>query len=106
MHRARMLPKNYPAKGAMDYDWYHPRIRFVRLLRSSLDIHENFEILSTKFVEKAFEQAGQAMPPEDPNLIYLPVHELQIENIKSRIRDVDVLADEIYLDALAQSSIR
>jgi hypothetical protein len=46
------------------------------------------------------------MPSEDPNLVYLPVHELQIENIKSRIPHVEVLADDIYLNAMAQSSIR
>lgn len=106
MHRARMLPKNYPVENAMDYDWYHPRIRFVRLPRSSLDIHENFDLLSTQLAKKAFEQAGQTMPIENPNLVYLPVHELQIENIRSRIPHVDVLTDDIYLDSLAQSSIR
>ncbi len=38
MHRARMLPINYATESALDYDWYHPKIRFVRVPASQLSL--------------------------------------------------------------------
>ncbi|CAA7267094.1 unnamed protein product [Cyclocybe aegerita] len=100
MHRARML-----ASSPQDYDWYRPRIRFVRVPRSDIDALGNFVELSKLLVARAFEKAGHTLDQDDA-FIHVPVHELQIENILTRFRNVEVLDPTIFLPALAQSSIR
>jgi len=100
MHRARMILSN-----ALEYDWYHPRIRFVRVPRADLVILGGFEAKSKDLVAKAAQNAGLLLPT-GASSIYMPVHELQIENIKQKFRDIEVLPAEVSLPALAQSSIR
>ncbi|KAF8972125.1 IucC family-domain-containing protein [Flammula alnicola] len=105
MHRARMLPSSSFPENSMVYDWYHPRIRFVRVPRSQLDILGRFEEISKDLTTKAFQQAGET-PPGDAGFIYMPVHELQIGNILSKFQNIEILDSKFYLAALAQSSIR
>lgn len=100
MHRARMFDS-----APCDYDWYHPRIRFVRVPRSSLNILGDFEHTFRKLAELAAFRAGLPLP-EDETSVFMPAHELQVENIIKRFKDVEVLPSAVYLPALAQSSIR
>jgi len=100
MHRARMI-----STCSLDYDWYHPRIRFVRVPRAKLAVLGQFENIGKDLAKKALERAGRTVP-EDDAFIYMPVHELQVENIHSKFNDVEVLDIDVYLPSLAQSSIR
>lgn len=92
-------------KSSLDYDWYHPRIRFVRVPSQSLDVLGQFRRISNEMATKAATKAGQSSLI-DNDYIYMPVHELQIVNITSKFQDVGVLDEDIFLPALAQSSIR
>ncbi|EKM78593.1 hypothetical protein AGABI1DRAFT_59499 [Agaricus bisporus var. burnettii JB137-S8] len=100
MHRARTFDS-----ATLEYDWYQPRIRFVGVPRSSIQILGDFDNLSRNLAELAASRAGQALPNDD-SLIFMPVHEMQIGNIKKRFNDVEVLPSEVFLPALGQSSIR
>jgi hypothetical protein len=88
-----------------DYDWYHPRVRFVRVPRSSLNILGEFEVTFRQLAELAASRAGKSLPVDECS-VFMPAHELQIDNILKRFEDVEVLPSDIYLPALAQSSIR
>jgi len=95
-----MLPSS-----VVNYDWYRPRIRFVRVPRTSLDILGPFESKMRALVGEAAEKSGRQLP-DDPSFVFMPVHELQISNIASKFHDVEILHPDISLQALAQSSIR
>lgn len=95
-----MLPSS-----VLDYDWYHPRIRFVQVPRTSLDILGPFESVMRTLAGKAAEKSGRELP-DDPSFVFMPVHELQISNIASKFHDAEILHPDISLQALAQSSIR
>lgn len=105
MHRARMLPLNYATESAMDYDWYHPKIRFVRVPASQLNLLGSFRQISMAMAAKAFKRAGWPFEEGDDS-VYMPIHELQAKNIASKFKNVEILHPDIYLPALAQSSIR
>lgn len=100
MHRARQLDCL-----PLDYDWYHPRIRFVGVPRADLTILGIFEQISRQLVTRAAEKAGHVLELED-GWIFMPVHELQLENIKSKFRNVKVLGSDISLAVMAQSGLR
>ncbi|KDR79022.1 hypothetical protein GALMADRAFT_137986 [Galerina marginata CBS 339.88] len=102
MHRARMLPQNI---GSLDYEWYRPFIRFVRVSRRQVDLLGQFERVSKNLANKAANRAGRTLLHGD-DYIYMPVHELQIPNVVSKFQNVEVLDPAISLPALAQSSIR
>lgn len=100
MHRARMLSTAPP-----DYDWYNPRIRFARVPRSSLDLLGPFESISRQLAETAATRAGCALE-DDGKSIFMPFHELQLDNIVAKFHDIEILSPDINVPALAQSSIR
>lgn len=60
MHRARMLPVDKAG-----YDWYHPRIRFAALLRSSLDILGPFECTIRRLAEEGASKSGHRLPDDN-----------------------------------------
>lgn len=95
-----MLPQSI-----LEYDWYHPRIRFIRVARSNLDILGPFEQEMRKLAEMAAGRTGKTLP-DDTSSIFMPVHELQIPNITHKFPDVEILHPDISVQALAQSSIR
>jgi len=100
MHRARMFPSNLT-----NYDWYNPRIRFVRVPRSSLDLLGPFDDICRRLVKLAAGRVGYSLS-DDGTSVYMPVHELQVPNVLSRFSDVDALPSDVSLPALGQSSIR
>lgn len=97
-----MLPE---ISGSLDYDWYHPHIRFVRVPIDHLELLGQFKNISRDLVDQAANQVGDTLADHD-HFIYMPVHELQIPNIVSKFQAVEVLSSHINLPALAQSSIR
>lgn len=99
MHRARMVNN-----GPSDFDWYHPLIRFVRVPRSSVHLLGYMEDISLSLAQKAADYVGRCLPPMNAS-VFLPVHELQVDNILAKFPDVEVLQD-ICIPGLAQSSIR
>ncbi|KAF9484378.1 hypothetical protein BDN70DRAFT_903720 [Pholiota conissans] len=105
MHRARMLPPNYASENAMGYDWYRPRIRFIRVPISDLDVLGAFKEISEQLVAKAFDNAGRTLAKNE-DYMYMPIHELQVKNVASKFAHIEIVDSEIYLPALAQSSIR
>jgi hypothetical protein len=64
-----------------------------------------FEQISRRLATRAAEKAGRVLDGEE-TFIFMPVHELQLENIKSKFRNVEVLGPEIALAVRAQSSLR
>jgi len=100
MHRARQIDSL-----SMDYDWYYPRIRFVRVPRTDVVLLGEFEEISRRLATRAAEKAGHVLEEEDA-YIFMPVHELQLKNIKSKFRNVEVLGPDIFLVVMAQSSLR
>ncbi|KAJ7183178.1 hypothetical protein C8R46DRAFT_1026947 [Mycena filopes] len=87
MHRARMC-----ANAPSDYNWYRPKVHFVRLPIESLDTRGSFEA------------SGTSNPDDIPGTIFMPVHEMQLPTVLSKFQNVQVL--EPTIDALGQSSIR
>ncbi|PPR03669.1 hypothetical protein CVT24_007790 [Panaeolus cyanescens] len=100
MHRARMLPS-----ASMDYDWYHPRIRFAKVPKGDVSIQGDFESVAQSLLIKAVSRA-KAQQPDMDGFLAMPAHELQVENIKTKFPNVEILDPEIFLPASAQSSIR
>lgn len=101
MHRARVFNEI-----SLEYDWYHPRIRFVRVPRADVHLRGQFEEISKGLVAWAAKNTSSSLDVEDTAFVYIPVHELQVENIKSRFGNVELLNPEISLPAQAQASIR
>lgn len=100
MHRARMLDS-----ASSGYDWLHPKIRFVRVPRCNINLHGDFGETFQQLAELAASRVGKSLAC-DRHFVYMPVHELQLSNISKRFKDVEILQSNIYLSALAQSSIR
>jgi len=100
MHRARLFDSNF-----LEYDWYHPSIRFVGVPRADLEVKGDFVRLCRCLAAKAAKNAGRRLQ-DDPTFVYMPVHELQIENIRSRMGNLRLLDPEISLRAQAHCSIR
>ena len=100
MHRTRVLPFVNPG-----YDWYHPRIRFASISRSSLEIFGPFEHTIRHLVETIVKKSSHVLP-DDKLFVIIPVHELQVDNIISRIPEIEILHPDISIEALAESSIR
>lgn len=101
MHRARVFNQI-----SLEYDWYHPRVRFVRVPRTHVRFLGQFEKISKRLVALAAKNTSCPLDVEDTAFIYMPVHELQVENIKARFGNVELLDPEISLPAQAQASIR
>ncbi|KXN81324.1 hypothetical protein AN958_05179 [Leucoagaricus sp. SymC.cos] len=100
MHRARMFDA-----APAEYNWYHPRVRFARVPKASLSLFGNFENTFRSLAQLAASRASHDLVLDESS-VFMPVHELQIDNIAKRFTDVEILPSDIYLPALAQSSIR
>ncbi|KAJ7039620.1 IucC family-domain-containing protein [Mycena alexandri] len=99
MHRARMC-----ANAPSGYNWYRPKIHFVRLPLDSLDTRGPFDVIMRDLVTKAAANSGTKNPDDVPGTVFMPVHEMQIPTVLSKFQNVEVL--EPTIDALGQSSIR
>ncbi|KAJ6468399.1 IucC family-domain-containing protein [Mycena sanguinolenta] len=99
MHRARMC-----ADAPSNYNWYMPKIRFVRVPTESLDIRGPFDSIMRNFVNKAALASGTQTPVDVPGTTFMPVHEMQLPTVVAKFKDVEVL--EPTIGVLGQSSIR
>ncbi|KAJ7911504.1 IucC family-domain-containing protein [Mycena leptocephala] len=99
MHRARMC-----ADAPSDYNWYRPKIRFVRVPSENIDTRGPFDSIMRELVTKAALASGTENPEDVPGTIFMPVHEMQLPTILAKFKNVQVL--EPAIDALGQSSIR
>lgn len=101
MHRSRTLPYGTPE----NYDWYHPLIRFVVAPSSSITVAGPFEQQVRSLAEIAANKSGTRLLV-DPGKVIMPVHELQVPNVLSKFKDVELLGPEVSIRALGQSSVR
>ncbi|KAJ6570144.1 IucC family-domain-containing protein [Mycena vulgaris] len=99
MHRARMC-LNAPS----DYDWYRPKICFVRVPSDRLDTQGPFQSLMRGLVTKAALTSGTPDPEDVPGTTFMPVHEMQLPTILAKFQGVEDL--DLKVDAFAQSAIR
>lgn len=99
MHRARMSAETRPG-----YNWYTPKIRFIRLPCQSLDKRGSFDNIVRDLVNKAALASGTEAPEDIPGTSIMPVHEMQLSTVLEKFEKVEVL--EPAIGALAQSSIR
>lgn len=100
MHWARML-YNSPS----GFDWYRPLIRFVKVPQSSVLLLGSMKDIGLSLAQKAADHAGRRLPQTHAS-VFLPVHELQIQNIVTKFPDVEVLHEDICIPGLAQCSLR
>ncbi|KAJ7650718.1 IucC family-domain-containing protein [Roridomyces roridus] len=99
MHRARMC-----AEASPGYNWYSPKIRFLRIPSESLDTRGCFDTIMHELIQKAAAASGTEVPRDVPGTSIMPVHEMQVSTVLAKIPNVEIL--EPTADALAQSSIR
>jgi hypothetical protein len=100
MHRSRSLPSS-----RLDYDWYHPVIRFARVPRCRLSLLGDFADIGYHLASSAALR-GKTSLIQDDNFVYVPIHELQVPNVQSKFPNVEILGPEISLIAHAQLNIR
>jgi hypothetical protein len=92
------------ADAPSDYNWYRPKIRFVRVPNENIDTRGPFDSIMRELVTKAALASGTENPEDVPGTIFMPVHEMQLPTILAKFKNVQVL--EPAIDALGQSSIR
>lgn len=105
MHRARMSISPLPPPLPGQYDFYHPRVRFLSIPRSRLSIQGNFEELLGPLFKSAATNAAKPLSASKGQMLF-PVHELQIPNILANFPDARILPEEFSVLAPAQASIR
>ena len=105
MHRARhAVPPLLPQEPQIR-DWNFLRIRFAILSHARLDILGPFEQEARVIVELASRVSGRP-PPQRDGCVIVPVYDLQVENIRAKFPDVEILDKDFSIPASAQASIR
>lgn len=106
MHRARRtLPPLQPLTPATR-DWYRPRVRFATVSRSRMNVRGDFEARMLDLAKDAAARTGARLPELAPDRIIMPVYDLQVANIQEKFADVEILPEEISIQAQAQASLR
>lgn len=105
MHRARhAVPPLLPQEPQIR-DWNFLRIRFAILSHARLDILGPFEQEARVIVELASRVSGRP-PPQRDGCVIVPVYDLQVENIRAKFPDVEILDKDFSIPASGQASIR
>jgi hypothetical protein len=105
MHKARRALSPIPPIHPGEYDWQHPLIRLVAVSRASMHIQGAWDDLIAPICANAAKNAGRPIDvPADHTLV--PVHALQVPNIREKFPDASVLPEEYYSNAFAQQSLR
>lgn len=84
-----------PHLGPGDYDLYRPRVSLVSFPRSHIRTRGPFKRLIAPLVKAATDE----QPTK--NTIFVPVHELQLVNVKERFKEARVVPGHVTMDALA-----
>lgn len=92
------------ANAPSDYNWYRPKMHFVRVPSESLDTRGPFDSIMRDLVAKAALASGTETPADVPGTIFMPVHEMQLPTVLAKFKDIEVV--EPTIGALGQSSIR
>jgi hypothetical protein len=105
MHRARHAVPPLSPHDPQTRDWNFPRIRFAVLSHARLDIQGPFEQEARVIVELASRVSGRP-PPQRDGCVIVPVYDLQVENIRAKFPDVEILDKEFSIPVYGQASIR
>ncbi|KAH9003054.1 IucC family-domain-containing protein [Lactarius hatsudake] len=105
MHRARHTVPPLLPHDSQSRDWNFPRIRFAVASHAMLDILGPFEEEARVVVELASRVSGRPLPQRD-GCIVVPVYDLQVENLRAKFPDVEILDDDFSIPAFGQASIR
>ena len=105
MHRARHAVPPLLPYDPQTRDWNFPRIRFAAPSHARLDIVGPFEQEAHDIAELASRVSGRP-PPQRDGCIIVPVYDSQVENIRAKFPDVEILDKEFSIPASAQASIR
>ena len=105
MHRARHSAPPLIPHDPHSRDWNFPRIRFVVVSQARLEILGPFEQEARVIVELASRVSGRPTPQRD-GCVVVPVYDLQVENIRAKFPDVEILDKEFSIPAFGQASIR
>ncbi|KAF8506287.1 IucC family-domain-containing protein [Hysterangium stoloniferum] len=105
MHKARRAIEPIPTINPGDYDWQRPLIHIVAVPRNRVSLLGSWEDLVQPVRAAAAEKAGKPIEvPHDHVLV--PIHELQIVNVRKKFPEAQILPDEYHVEALAQQSLR
>lgn len=88
-----------------DYDWNRPLVRLVSIPRAKMHIQGAWDDLLAPVYEAAAENAKTRIDVPDDHVV-IPVHALQIENIREKFPEASILSEEYHVEALAQQSLR
>ncbi|KAG6837247.1 hypothetical protein H0H93_012642 [Arthromyces matolae] len=86
-------------------DLYHPRLRLIAIPREKLHITYDFETLAQPVVA-AMSRKAQRDIQVRKDFVAIPVHELQIAQIRDKFEEAEIYPEDVHLDILAQQSIR
>lgn len=106
MHRARRTLPPLQSLTPATRDWYRPRVRFAVVPRSRMDVRGDFEIQILDLAKAAAAHVGASLPQIAPDRLIMPVYDLQVANIQDKFADVQILPEEISIQAQAQASLR
>ncbi|CAG8495223.1 1781_t:CDS:2 [Funneliformis mosseae] len=102
MNKARLamtpIPKIFPGT----YDFNNPLIRFVEVPIDKMVIRGSYK----RTIEKILKFTFSSPPTPSENAIIMPVHELQLPNIRSKFSFVKILPEQYSIKAKSQASLR
>ncbi|KAG2182392.1 hypothetical protein INT43_007322 [Umbelopsis isabellina] len=93
-----------PSIEGDDYDLAHPNIRIAAIPRSSLILTGSFEKLLQPMMKIILEKTNNV--PDSNHYALIPVHELQLPNIKHLFKDIIILPEDCSVQAQALTSLR
>ncbi|KZT57956.1 hypothetical protein CALCODRAFT_550316 [Calocera cornea HHB12733] len=105
MNKARKALPPMPVITPGSYDFLTPTIRIMRVPRRNLKLRGEFENIFEPLVQAAEKNAGETLT-RTANFVFMPVHELQIPNIKDKFPENEVLPEAFAVKADALTSTR
>ncbi|EJU04764.1 hypothetical protein DACRYDRAFT_75668 [Dacryopinax primogenitus] len=105
MNKARKSLPPMPVITPGSYDFLNPTIRIMRVPRRNLKLRGEFENIFEPMVQAAEKNAGQTLT-RTSNFVLMPVHELQLPNIKEKFPENEVLGEEFSVKAESLTSTR
>lgn len=105
MHRARRPVPPLLPHDPQSRDWNFPRVRFAIVSQARLEILGPFEQEARVLVDFASRVSGRP-PPQREGCVIVPVYDLQVENLRTKFPDVEILDNDFSIPALGQASIR
>lgn len=105
MHKARRAVFPIAPVQPGDFDWQHPLISLCAFPRASLHIQGAWDDYLAPLCEAAAIKAK--MPIDIPEgYTIIPLHALQVANVREKFPEAYILPEEYHVEALAQQSLR